>query len=148
MIKNYKPHIVEFFHAQCLEEFHKYRNELFSNELKLDMVIDGISFSNIVVKAKKKVYSNYGELNMETFLIKLFDLCEKCQVGIELTPNNAIFITIVTKQDLEIHIEYFLNKVKYDKSILFNIFEGDKSIATSWDNPADTLKKLQKYTKD
>lgn len=100
---------------------------------------------------KRRVIENGSTLEeadtkMRSFIDVLLEAFEDAPIGLELTSKNSVFATILDKRlDLEIHIEYFLNENKYDKKILFNIFEGDNSIATGWDSLEKSMDRINKY---
>lgn len=77
---NWKPAFCEQLHSYIIEEFHIYRKE---NNLPIDFVINGSILSNILVRAKKKLYSERPEAKKAGFedLDKLKEGNEKSIYG-------------------------------------------------------------------
>lgn len=63
MEKTYKANPTEYFHAKCLECFHKRRIDEFDGEMS--MCLDGGSFNEIIVKAKTDTLEEYEDEFLE-----------------------------------------------------------------------------------
>jgi len=65
--KNHEPAPIEFFHAELVNEFHKFR---ISKTENTTVEINGIEFNSIVVVAKKATYLKYAKLELKKPVLK------------------------------------------------------------------------------
>jgi hypothetical protein len=65
--ENHEPSPIEFMHGRLMDEFHKWRKERTEN---INVEINGMDFSRIVVEAKKATYEKYKALGLDKAILK------------------------------------------------------------------------------